>query len=111
MKTENLIKIWKKKDQIVEGIKNSIFKKEDVELIANERLSICRTNDCGFYDPLGDSENAVVKGSESCADCGCKLSFKSRALSDECPNKHWLKEVDESEEVLLKLKLGITNEE
>jgi hypothetical protein len=29
---ENIIKIWKSKGQILEGVTNSIFKREDVEV-------------------------------------------------------------------------------
>jgi hypothetical protein len=99
---ENIIKIWKNKGHIYEGIRNSIFKKEDVEDIANERLLICRSNLCGFYDPLGTSEAAVVKGAESCGNCGCKLSYKTRALSSECPIGLWSSVLTETEESHLK---------
>lgn len=84
MNMKNVIKIWKNKDQIIEGITNSIFKKEDVEEIAAERLAICRSNKCGFYDPRGESEKAVVKGKESCGACGCLLKYKTHSLSSSC---------------------------
>ena len=38
---ENIIKIWKSKGQILEGVTNSIFKREDVEQIAKHRMEIC----------------------------------------------------------------------
>jgi hypothetical protein len=52
-KGKNLIEIWKKKGKIFEGVRNAIFKREDVEGIAKERLAICRSNRCGCYDALG----------------------------------------------------------
>ena len=44
----NVIKLWKVKGQIVEGITNSIFKKEDVEEIAQQRMQICMG--CTLYE-------------------------------------------------------------
>jgi hypothetical protein len=103
----NLILLWKKKDQIFEGIRNSVFRKEDVEEIAGERLEICRSNRCGFHDPLGQSEAAVMKGEESCGSCGCKLSWKTRALSDACPEGFWEAVVTDTEAAGLKDNLGM----
>lgn len=107
----NLIMLWKKKGKIFEGIRNSVFKREDVESVADERLRICRSNECGCYDGEGRSEAAVVKGAESCGSCGCKLSWKSRALSDECPEGYWERVLTETEEAVLKDKLGMGEEE
>lgn len=106
----SLIEIWKKKGKILEGITNSIFKREDVEHIAQERLKICRSNKCGYHDPHGTSEAAVVKGAESCGSCGCKLSWKTRALSDACPEDYWEAVLTETEEAVLKEKLEIPDE-
>lgn len=107
----NLILIWKKRDKILEGIMHSVFKREDVELIANERLSVCKSNKCGHYDPEGTSPAAVVKGAPSCASCGCKLQWKTRALSDECPLGYWGAVLSQTEESVLKEKLGIDEDE
>jgi ribosomal protein L37E len=74
--------IWKNKTSIIEGIKNNMFKKEHVEEVYNHRLDICKS--CTFYDPKGQSEKAVFKGSPSCGACGCPLSTKLRSLSTEC---------------------------
>jgi hypothetical protein len=109
-KGNNLIELWKKKGKIFEGIRNAVFKREDVESIAEERLKICRSNKCGYYDPLGRSEAAVIKGAESCGSCGCKLSWKSRALSDSCPEGYWERVLTETEEGALKEKLGMNDD-
>lgn len=106
----SLIELWKKKDRIFEGIRNSIFKREDVEAIAEKRLQICRSNACSFHDPLGQSQAAVMKGVESCASCGCKLAWKTRALSDGCPQGLWTPVLTDTEEILLREKLGMTDE-
>ena len=71
----------------MEGITNKVFKKEHVEVLAKERMSIC--NSCPKLDLEGN--NCYVKGTQPCCGvCGCKLSLKIRALSDECPEKKWL---------------------
>ena len=95
MKNTSIIKNWKAKNQILEGIKNKIFKKEDVELIANERLDICKK--CPHIDLKGDQ--CYVKGTQPCCSlCGCDLSLKTRALSAECDDKRWNAVLSEEEE-------------
>ncbi len=95
MKNTSIIKIWKAKNQILEGIKNKIFKKEDVELIANERLHICIK--CPYIDEKGDK--CYLKGTQPCCSlCGCDLSLKTRALSAECDIKKWNAVLSEEEE-------------
>jgi hypothetical protein len=105
---ENVIRIWKNKGQILEGITNSIFKKEDVEQIAKERMSICRQCDLFTEKDAG----CVVAGTTPCCDqtkggCGCSLAFKTRSLSSDCPLGKWKAEITQAEEDFLKSKLGI----
>ena len=105
---ENIIRIWKAKGQILEGVTNSIFKREDVELIATERMQICRA--CNLYDTLGTG--CVVKGTEPCCNqdlggCGCSLGFKTRSLSSDCPLGKWKAEITQHEEDILNQKLGL----
>jgi hypothetical protein len=108
---KNLILIWKKKDKILEGIMNSVFKREHVELIASSRLALCQSNTCNHYDPKGVSPAAVVKGVPSCASCGCKIQWKIRALSDSCPLRFWGSVLSHTEESVLKEKLGIIDDD
>lgn len=103
-----MIRIWKSKNQILEGITNSIFKKEDVEQIAHERMQIC--NKCALLDMQGDG--CMVPGTQPCCNeklggCGCSLGFKTRSLSSECPKGYWKAEMSQEEEDLLNKKLGI----
>jgi hypothetical protein len=105
---KNIIKIWKNKGQILEGITNSIFKKEDVEEIAQYRMQIC--NNCDLLDEEG--EGCMVLGTQPCCNekkggCGCSLSLKTRALSSECPLGKWEAELTEEEEDKLNQKLGL----
>jgi len=86
---------WKNKEDILEGFKNRTLKKEHIEEIAAERLKICKSNVCGVYDPTGSSKKAVLKGTESCGDCGCNLSLKTRCLHCKCPLGYWKAIIDE----------------
>jgi hypothetical protein len=105
---KNIIKIWKSKGQILEGITNSIFKKEDVEEIAQQRMQIC--NECDLLDVQG--EGCMVPGTAPCCNekkggCGCSLSLKTRALSSDCPLGKWEAILTEEEEDKLNQKLGL----
>lgn len=104
----SVIAIWKAKGQILEGVINSIFKKEDVEEIANQRMQIC-TN-CALFDMQGDG--CMVSGTQPCCNeklggCGCSLGFKTRSLSSSCPLNKWEAILTEQEEDALKEKLGL----
>lgn len=99
---KNLIQIWKAKGQILEGIKNSVFKKEDVEQIADQRMEICKS--CSLFDEVG--AGCILPGSHPCCDekkggCGCSLAFKTRSLSSECPKGRWKAVLTQQEEDLL----------
>ena len=92
----------------MEGITNSIFKKEDVEEIAKTRLNVCQS--CPLYDEQGDA--CFVPGTEPCCNknlggCGCSLKLKIRSLSSSCPKDKWLAELSQEEEDLLNQKLGL----
>jgi hypothetical protein len=105
---ENIIKVWKAKGQIVEGITNSIFKREDIEEIAEQRMYICKG--CSLYDEEGTG--CFVPKTQPCCNqdkggCGCSLSLKTRALSSECPMGYWKAELTEEEEDKLNQKLGL----
>jgi hypothetical protein len=72
--------------QIMEGIKNKVFKNEDIEEVAAERWKHC----------------AMIGTQPCCGDCGCSLGLKLRALSSECPQKKWGKIMDAAMENKLK---------
>ena len=76
---------WKNKGQIMEGFYNAyVSASTEVKDEALRRLEICRSNQCGLYDPKGESERAVFKGKESCGGCGCDLYAKAHAMSAHC---------------------------
>jgi hypothetical protein len=81
-----LKQIFNNRKQILEGIKNNLFKKEHIEQIANGRLEICKG--CIHYDVTGTG--CLVFGTAPCCNkntggCGCSLSLKTRSLSSDCP--------------------------
>jgi hypothetical protein len=107
MLRDNVIKIWKNRNAIYEGIKNSVFVKEDIEQIAHERMDICKK--CPQLDTKG--LECVMPGTQPCcSECGCSLKFKTRALSSACPLQKWKEVLTEEEEITLKEKLGIGDE-
>lgn len=106
----SIIRIWKNRGQILEGVMNSIFKKEDVEIIAKERMNICVN--CDLYDDGKDATACVVSGTHPCCNqqkggCGCSLLFKTRSLSSSCPLNKWVAETTQEEEDKINAKLGI----
>ena len=95
---KGVIKIWKEKDKILEGIINNVFRKADVEHIAAERMSICET--CPQIDREGTK--CVVPGTGPCCGvCGCSLGLKTRALSAACDNGKWLAVLSQDEQIAL----------
>ena len=106
MLEESFIRIWKNKDKILEGIMNSIFKKEHIEEIASYRYMICSGNDCGYFDRTG--RGCAVPGTQPCcSECGCSLKLKTRSMSSYCEKGYWFAEMTEHEEEMLNDKLGM----
>tara|TARA_B100000902_G_C26642771_1_gene589942 strand:+ start:121 stop:447 length:327 start_codon:yes stop_codon:yes gene_type:complete len=103
MKLNKIIGAFGNIDKILEGVKNNIFKKEDVEQIAKLRYQTCIT--CEHFDNKGDS--CAVNGTQPCcADCGCSLALKIRALSSSCPKKKWKAVMDSKTETEVKKQIG-----
>lgn len=95
---------------ILEGIRNNIFKREDVELVAKARMEICITCPSKCYNTTG--EGCMVPGTSPCCDernggCGCSLAFKIRSLSSDCPHDHWKAEMTDHEEDMLIERLAL----
>jgi hypothetical protein len=101
---KNLIEVWKNKGKILEGIVNSVFKRGDVEEVAQARHSVCNT--CEHKDSVGKS--CLAPGSQPCCFlCGCSLAFKTRSMSSECPDGRWKALMTDEEEEILNEKLGL----
>ena len=98
MKISKLLNAVKHLDKVYEGVKNSIWKDEYVEDIANDRYGTCAK--CAMFDPKG-LHCAMPKSQPCCASCGCSLAFKVRSLSSGCPLGHWKPIMNEQDEELL----------
>lgn len=69
---------------ITEGTINSIFVKEEIEKMAEERLAICRM--CPFNSEVAKkNDHDIIRPDEHCLKCGCNLHLKSRYPSAHCP--------------------------
>jgi len=106
----NLLKLWENKSKIMEGLLNSVIKKDDVEQIAAARMSICE--ECPHIDREGSK--CFAPGTQPCCGkCGCKLAWKTRSLSSSCgdeENPRWNAIVSEHEEAEIFNKLNIKND-
>lgn len=80
---------------IAEGIKNSIWVKDEVEKIANTRYDICRTcdkNSSVIKDTPESSPGpyySTIRPDEHCSMCACNLHAKVRSLHTACPIGRW----------------------
>tara|TARA_R110000751_G_scaffold233590_2_gene334523 strand:+ start:749 stop:1168 length:420 start_codon:yes stop_codon:yes gene_type:complete len=86
MKINKLIGALGNLDKIAEGIKNKIFKNDDVEAVAKLRFMECKI--CPLMDREGKT-CAVPKTAPCCSDCGCSLGLKIRSMSSDCPKGRW----------------------
>lgn len=81
---------------ILEGIANSIFVKEEVEKIAEQRHKICQgcpKNSKVIKEQGSDSPGpyySEIRPDEHCSMCACNIHAKVRSLHTECPIKSWL---------------------
>mgnify|MGYP003626583050 FL=1 len=107
MNFKKFLGAFRNTSQIIEGIKNNIFKQEHVEAEAALRWAICKK--CVHLDKLGDS-CAVTGTQPCCSDCGCSLAFKTRSLSSECPKGKWPALMTEEEEELLNEQIEKNND-
>ena len=91
----SLKEIWKNRNQIYEGIKNSVMRDDFVEDVSFKRNEICMV--CEKYDIKGI--NCAIPGTQPCcSSCGCSLAFKTRSLSSDCPLKKWKALISEDQE-------------
>ena len=108
MNIKSLIKAFSNLNEITAGVINTLFKKENVELIAKTRMDICKS--CDVFD--GEGDKCFAPGTQPCCgDCGCSLGFKTRSLSSECPKGYWNSLVSEETEELITKQINIKNNE
>jgi hypothetical protein len=104
---KGVIRIWKEKNKILEGIRNNIFKKADVEHVAAERMETCLT--CPHIDTEG-SKCMVPGTSPCCGLCGCSLSLKTRSLSSYCDDKRWDAVLSQEEQELVDRQISLEDD-
>ena len=80
--TFDLKDIWKNKRAILEGVTNSLIRREAIEDAASLRYSICKQ-----CPELKTNCNGMM--SECCNICGCSLEFKTRSMKSSCPIDKW----------------------
>jgi len=103
MRLNKIIAAFGNMDKILEGVKNNIFKKDDVEQVVKLRYNHCVS--CKYLDTKGDK--CAVNGTQPCcADCGCSLALKLRSLSSGCPKGKWGAVMDEDTEKKVKDQIG-----
>lgn len=74
---------------IIEGWKNTVFKKPDVEEVATARMEICNKCVKQSVNAKAISGYSSVRPDIHCVECGCPLMSKTRALSASCPLNKW----------------------
>ena len=83
---KTFLEVWKQKGQILEGIKNAVFKQEHIEEVASKRNEVCQL--CDLIDRTGDK--CFMPGTQPCCGvCGCSLQFLQRSLSSKCEEGKW----------------------
>lgn len=87
----NRKKLWSDKGEILKVYLHYLFTMTPEDSVrAETRLSVCKTNRCGMYDRNGESEEAFLKGFQSCGSCGCPLKPKVSTPQEQCPLGYWL---------------------
>lgn len=87
MMKEKIKEIWRNRNKIMQGIYNYFInfkERNEIKRMSLTRLNICRSNSCGYYDKLGESEKAFVKGKEACGVCGCNLKLLTSSQDSTC---------------------------
>lgn len=84
-------------NHILEGIKNTVFVKEAVEKIADERYLVCST--CPSNSK--NTNKNYTRPDEFCTECSCNLHLKLRSLQAACPLDKWKAEATEDQAELI----------
>lgn len=89
-----LKKAFLNREQILEGLKNSLITKTHIEEISKERKAICNTCSVKNTNELGFDICDSSKNEGGVSGCGCLLRLKTRALSSSCPLGKWVAVMD-----------------
>ena len=108
MKINKILSAFGNLDKIAEGLKNKVFKKQDVEDIAHIRWMTCAG--CKHLDTEG-SQCAVKATKPCCGKCGCSIGLKIRSLSSDCPEGYWNAVTDKDSALAIKKQIKEKEEE
>ena len=72
---------------IIKGLWNNWYPDEEINKLAEERLSKCLKPE-GVYDHCRHYNPTAVLGVK-CDGCGCYLKYKSKSPNSKCPLKKW----------------------
>lgn len=87
---------------VIEGIANTVFVKEEIEKLAEQRILICRA--CPRLSTNIKEKNtepgkyySAKRPDEHCTVCACNIHAKVRSLHTSCPEKKWLSVANKEE--------------
>lgn len=90
---------------LLEGAWNSVFVKDSIEKVHNNRMQICDA--CPFNSDNMKAENnyKTFRPDFHCTVCGCNLDMKTRCMACECPTHKWeaLATEEQEKEIIIKL--------
>lgn len=90
---------------LMEGLKNSIFVKEEIEKLAKERTDICKGCSHNSDHQKQYNNYKTLRPDFHCTVCGCDLHMKTRCLACACPINKWLAQMTEDEEIQLDMQI------
>ena len=74
--------------EIYQGFKNSIFKVEEIELLAKKRLVFCRSCSFNINNKCSKNKCEIIDNKEICG-CNCYINKKVRSPKSKCPKGNW----------------------
>lgn len=90
---------------ILEGAWNSIFIKEEIEKVANERQEICKGCSMNSDHAKRFNKYKTFRPDYHCVSCGCNIIMKTRSMAEHCPLDKWPAQMSKEEEEELTKKL------
>ncbi len=108
---ETLRAAWENRGQIADGFYHTyLVHKPEIDAEADRRKSICESNVCGRYDPIGKPETSMIPGKPACSSCHCNIEAKVHctycycALRDEKLPELWSEMLTKEQDDLINAK-------
>jgi len=105
---EKIKELWENKGKIFTGIWNNFLKKEEIEKLYQERLSICKV--CDTYTEEKEGCFSSTFQSVPCCDnrkggCGCTLVLALKVPAKPCPKNYFPAIISEEDQKKLEEEL------